>query len=163
MFLIKIGKYFPSGSSIFSVAVCLTLNQGTSKPRTTKFSATTDSGTDSQVSPSITTKANSGLAIYRYTKAGATCILLKTDAVVEVYYKLHTLDEKVSSFIPEKPLIEGDCNEDSSFMRISWTGYSLVIYFSKTPGGERWYISKLKLIVSPDLLEFHNTVKQDAC
>lgn len=68
----------------------LTLNQGTSKPRHTKFSSsTTDSGSGSLVTPtssSASPKDNSGVAYYRFinSKSGTTCILLKTDALVEV-------------------------------------------------------------------------------
>lgn len=42
------------------------------------------------------------------------------------------MEEQADSFIPEKALVEGNCkNEDNSYMRLSWTGYSLVISFSK--------------------------------
>lgn len=41
-------------------------------------------------------------------------------------------------------------------MRITWSGYSLVWTFAKTPGGERWYISRLELTVSTDLPQYHN-------
>ncbi|CAH1113280.1 unnamed protein product [Psylliodes chrysocephalus] len=140
----------------------LTINQATTKPRYTKFSASTTEGIGPLATPvsSVAQSKNddSGVAYYRlfHSKTGATCILLKTDAVVEVVFKLHDLDEQADSFIPEKALIEGDCkNEDYAFMRISWTGYSLVINFAKTPGGERWYISSLGLSVSPDLPQFH--------
>ncbi|CAG9855760.1 unnamed protein product [Phyllotreta striolata] len=139
----------------------LTLNQATTKPRHTKFSTPS---TDSSGSP-VTSASNaaqnkaadSGVAYYRLiSRMGATCILLKTDAVVEVNYTLHDLEEQVSAFIPEKALIEGECKEeDKATMRISWTGYSLIINFAKTPGGERWYISLIRLSASPDLPGFH--------
>ncbi|XP_050518718.1 uncharacterized protein LOC126892907 [Diabrotica virgifera virgifera] len=160
----KGGMAYLSSLIIFAttctIVSALTLNQGTTKPRHTKFSGSTTEGVGPLVTPvsSSASKDDSGVAYYRLfnSKTGATCILLKTDAVVEVQFKLHDLDEKADSFIPEKALIEGDCkDEDAAFMRISWTGYSLVINFAKTPGGERWYISSLGLNISPDLPQFH--------
>lgn len=99
-------------------------------------------------------ESKDGVATYRFinSKTGTTCILLRTDAVVEVKFRLHNLEEQADSFVPEQALVEGDCkNEDYSYMRLSWTGYSLIISFSKSPGGELWYIDKVELTVSPDL------------
>ncbi|XP_057672081.1 uncharacterized protein LOC130903776 [Diorhabda carinulata] len=147
-------------ATTWSLASALTLKQATTKPRHTKFSVSTTEETSPLATPvsSTASKDDSGVAYYRMfnDKSGATCILLKTDAVVEVRFKLHDLDEQADSFIPEKALIEGECKEeDAAWMRISWTGYSLIINFAKTPGGERWYISSIELTVSPDLPQFH--------
>ncbi|KAJ8922455.1 hypothetical protein NQ315_004402 [Exocentrus adspersus] len=148
------------GASVTWTASAITLAPITSRPRHTKFSSSTvDSGSGTvAVFTSSPTKDNSGVAYYRYinSKSGTTCILLKTDAIVEIKFKLHNLEEQGDSFIPEKVLIEGDCkNEDYQFIRIEWTGYSLVISFAKTPGGERWYINNIKLTANPDLPQFH--------
>ncbi|CAG9816285.1 unnamed protein product [Phaedon cochleariae] len=158
-------EFFVICTILISVASGLTLNQPTSKPRHTKYVTSTTEGSGTLTAPSSSTnpKDNSGVAYYRLfnSKTGATCILLKTDALVEVKFRLHDLEEQADSFIPEKALIDGDCrNEDASSMTISWTGYSLVINFAKTPGGERWYISSLGLTVSPDLPAFHGIPRQ---
>lgn len=64
-------------------------NQITPKPRHTKFSSSTEPGSGSLATPSSTaSKDNSGAAFYRYnSNSGTTCILLKTDAVVEVSFQ----------------------------------------------------------------------------
>ncbi|XP_019873784.1 uncharacterized protein LOC109601919 [Aethina tumida] len=137
-------------------------NQVTPKPRHTKFSSstpTTDAGSGSLATPtSSTASKDSGVAFYRYINSNSqsTCILMKTDAVVEVNFKLHNLEEQADSFIPEKVLVDGNCKyDDAQLLRIIWTGYNLDINFAKTPGGERWYISNIELTVSPDLPKFH--------
>ncbi|XP_044753159.1 uncharacterized protein LOC123312752 [Coccinella septempunctata] len=127
-------------------------NQPTDRPHKFRISSTTvapASGVSNQSSES-----KDGVATYRFinSNTGTTCILMRTDAVVEVKFRLHNLEEQADSFIPEKALVEGNCkNEDSSYIRLSWTGYSLIISFAKSPGGELWYIDKVELTVSPDL------------
>ncbi|XP_008191315.2 uncharacterized protein LOC100141538 [Tribolium castaneum] len=152
-------KYFLIYATISSLVSAITLpNQITPRPRHTKFSSsTTEPGSGSLATPSSTaSKDNSGAAIYRYNgNGGTTCILLKTDAVVEVKFLLHNLEEQADSFIPDKALVDGNCKkEDTSFMTISWSGYNLLLNFAKTPGGERWYIENVELTVNPDLPQF---------
>lgn len=84
--------------------------------------------------PSTTPKSDSGLAIYRLKNPNArtTCILLMTDAVVEVKFKLHDIDTQHDSFIPEKPKIIGDCSQDEfEKMTLAWPGYELTMTFAK--------------------------------
>lgn len=72
-----------TGSTTLSIVFALTLPQGTTKPRQTKFSSST-------IEPGVvaTTSAtdNSGVAYYRLINpvTHSTCILLKTDGIVEV-------------------------------------------------------------------------------
>ncbi|KAK9878367.1 hypothetical protein WA026_021677 [Henosepilachna vigintioctopunctata] len=120
------------------------------KPRLIIPTTAASSGT----ATAAASEAKDGVATYRLNNnnIGTTCILMRTDAVVEVNFRLHNLEEQADSFIPEKALVEGTCTgEDTSNLRLSWTGYSLVINFAKTPGGELWYIDKVTLTVSPDL------------
>ncbi|KAG5898369.1 hypothetical protein JTB14_015801 [Gonioctena quinquepunctata] len=146
-------------ATISSFVSGITLKPFTSKPRLTKYVPTPSESSDalSPPAPSATSKDNSGVAYYRLfnSRSRTTCILLKTDAVVEVKFKLHDLEEQADSFIPENALIDGECGDDFSSMRISWNGYGLVINFAKTLGGERWYIKDLVLIASPDIPQFH--------
>ncbi|XP_022905217.1 lysosome-associated membrane glycoprotein 5 [Onthophagus taurus] len=125
----------------------------TSKPRHTKYSLSTPApGSGSLVTPdNLPATANSGISLYRVKSNGATCILLKTDGLIEITYKSAIDEEKGDTYMPDYPIIDGNCQEDDASMRLSWNGYSLYWEFAKTPGGERWYISKLELTVSKDL------------
>lgn len=110
---------------------------------------------------STTTKApkdDSGIAVYRLINSDTdtTCILLKTDAVVEINFKLHGVDTRADSFIPEKAMVDGKCSDESDMeMLLSWPGYRLTMSFAKAPGGELWYISNMELGVSVDLPQLH--------
>ncbi|CAH1962634.1 unnamed protein product [Acanthoscelides obtectus] len=157
-----------SGSVFVLIAVLLTLcsainlNQPTSKPKHIKLAPSTASPGDGGAS--TPKQDDSGVAIYRFINShtGTTCILMKTDAVVEIKFKLNNLEEQADSFIPERALLESNCqNEDVASLRISWTGYSLVISFAKYPGGEKWYISNVELTVSPDLPQLRGIPVKD--
>ncbi|KAJ8974356.1 hypothetical protein NQ317_009427, partial [Molorchus minor] len=149
-----------------SMVLGLSLNQASPKPRVTKFSPTTEASRDLSLPPSTTTADSSGVAIYRFRKYDYTCILLKTDAVVEVKFRLHDLEEQADSFVPNKVTVEGNCDDYSSFITLSWPGYSLIIFFAKTPGGQRWFINKITLLVSPDVkglqgVEVHGSLENE--
>lgn len=59
-------------------------------------------------------------------------IILKRNNLLQVKFKLHNLGEQADSFIPAKPTIEGNCNnEDAATMKIKWPGYSLLLSFAK--------------------------------
>ncbi|XP_014249607.1 lysosome-associated membrane glycoprotein 5 [Cimex lectularius] len=86
--------------------------------------------------------------LYRLnTDEGGTCILIQTDALVE--FKFTTTSNQVEEkdvFIPTSAIVNGDCsNEDKQNIILKWKSFVLIIYFSKTPGGERWFVSKLEL------------------
>lgn len=78
--------FFVSGATSWTVEGLKLSNQVTTKPRLTKFSSsTTELGSGALVTPT-SSSGDSGVAYYRLvnSNSGTTCILLKTDAVVEV-------------------------------------------------------------------------------
>lgn len=150
--------------------------QATSRPRHTKYSSPTPpplpvvagaaapigAGRPTPAAPPAPVTPGSGVGVYQVVNDNdITCILLKTDALIEIDFKSNIGDEEGDTYMPEETIVEGNCkNEDDSSMRITWKGYILVIYFAKTPGGERWYISNLELTVSTDLPHYHNIKTQ---
>lgn len=75
----------------------------------------------------------------------------------QIKFKSHIGDETGDTYIPEKPTITGNCqNEDSATLTLSWEGYLLFWEFAKTPGGERWYVNNIELTVSTDIPAYHN-------
>ncbi|ENN79890.1 hypothetical protein D910_07306, partial [Dendroctonus ponderosae] len=136
-------------------------NKGTTRPRLKATVAP-------QVSAlNVTTKSpkeDSGVAIYRVInrKTDTTCILLKTDAVVEVKFKLHGIETQADSFIPEDAMVVGECDqEESVVMTIVWPGYSITMAFAKTPGGEVWFLKNVALTASVDIPQFHGIKTRD--
>ncbi|XP_073988447.1 lysosome-associated membrane glycoprotein 5 [Rhodnius prolixus] len=87
-------------------------------------------------------------AVYRWkADSGGTCILLVVDALVGFTY-VTKLDEvlEVDSFVPASATVKGDCkDEDKETLILKWKSFVLMMYFSKTPGGERWFVSKMEL------------------
>lgn len=54
-----------------------------------------------------------------------------------VWYELF---QEANIFVPDNVDISGVCDEDESSLTIVWKGFTLTLFFSKTPGGERWYL-----------------------
>ncbi|KAK9878366.1 hypothetical protein WA026_021676 [Henosepilachna vigintioctopunctata] len=109
-------------------------------------------------------EAEVGLPTYRVinSKHGNTCILFKADALVEVKFMRHNLEEQVDSFIPDKALVGGSCTgTDISNINLSWNGYNLVINFEKKSSGDLWHIKKVTLTVSPYHPQFMGINKYD--
>ncbi|XP_050315370.1 lysosome-associated membrane glycoprotein 5-like, partial [Anthonomus grandis grandis] len=162
-------QFFVICTSLTSLTQSIELsnNKGSSKPIRPRTSTPPSlEGVTSKAAPVISTtpKDDSGVAIYRVLNriTDTTCILLKTDALVEVTFKLHKLDEKAASLIPEKAMIDGDCGlEERVTMNLVWSGYKLTLSFKKTPGGELWYINNVELDASVDLPEFHGILTRD--
>lgn len=128
-------------------------------PRHTKYtlnSTTLVNGT--KIANFAATTATKGVVLYKITASnGATCILLKVDGLIEVYFKSHIGSERADTYMPEDALVEGTCKyEDTASMKITWDGYSMIWSFAKTPGGERWYVSQIELIVSTELERYHS-------
>ncbi|KAF5296027.1 hypothetical protein FQR65_LT10330 [Abscondita terminalis] len=147
--------------TVFSLVSSITLPyMVTNKPpRHTKYTLNSTmlvNGT--KISNFAATTATKGVVLYKVTASnGATCILLKVDGLIEVYFKSHIGKEQVDTYMPEDALVEGTCkNEDSASMKISWEGYSMIWNFAKTPGGERWYVSQIDLTVSTALERYHS-------
>ncbi|GJQ77813.1 hypothetical protein Trydic_g16070 [Trypoxylus dichotomus] len=128
----------------------------TDSPRTTRSNTTAPSTTTS-VSPSIFTP-ELGVALYKLTtNNGATCILFKTDSLVEVIFKEHGEDEIEHAYIPDNVIIAGNCQyEDSATMTISWSEYVLFWEFAKTPDGDHWYVSNIELTVGTSIPIYYN-------
>ncbi|KAK7866604.1 hypothetical protein R5R35_010436 [Gryllus longicercus] len=91
--------------------------------------------------------ANPGrLPQYRLTnRGGETCILMEMDAVVGIFYEMKSkerrdLEEYVDDVEPT-----GFCKDDEAQLIIAWKAFELRWSFSKTPGGERWYVNLIEL------------------
>ncbi|XP_040168150.1 uncharacterized protein LOC120903033 [Anopheles arabiensis] len=114
----------------------------TKKPRITKYTMKPTS--------SSATAVPSSLSLYRLDgSSGATCILIQTDALLSIQYRdKYNEDKEADSFLPDQMDISGECWEDESRITMSWKGFTINIYFSKTPGGERWYVNSVDLAYS---------------
>ncbi|KAI4471413.1 lysosome-associated membrane glycoprotein [Holotrichia oblita] len=137
--------------SLLSLVSSINLqNLPTYKPRTVKPTVAAPTN--------VTVPApGEGVALYRVTTSnGDTCILLKTDALVEVKFKVHGVEETGDAYVPEKTIVDGNCQySDSASMRISWSEYVLFWEFAKTPGGDTWYVSNIELTVGTSLPAYH--------
>ncbi|XP_017777981.1 PREDICTED: uncharacterized protein LOC108563737 [Nicrophorus vespilloides] len=157
----EIGQLFLFLCTVFQLCSGLTLPyMVTTKPRHTKYSssiATPVANGSVAVPSNATIIEGKGEALYRVNdNKGSTCILLKTDALIELSYKSNIGEETEDIYIPENALVEGNCKyEDESSMRLSWKGYTLILSFSKTPGGERWYITNVELRVNTNVQKHH--------
>lgn len=144
----------------------LSIHNSTRKPRITKYMTSTPEPGASPTTEAPVTQKNSPL--YRVvTNTGTTCILLATDAIIEIRLKSNIGDENIDTFVPDKAMVEGDCKyEDTETMTISWPGYRLEWNFAKTPGGERWYVDKITLVVSASqatgLHHYHTIASQSS-
>ncbi|CAH1397125.1 unnamed protein product [Nezara viridula] len=91
-------------------------------------------------------------ALYRVKAADdSTCIKLKVDAILSFKYltKLNEIQDK-ETFIPTGATVTGDCSdEDKQNLVLRWHSFVLKWYFSKTPGGERWFVPKIELKYDP--------------
>lgn len=89
-------------------------------------------------------------SVYRINNTiGATCILIRTDALLSVQYRDKLGDDREGDiFLPDYPELSGDCQEDQSSITLKAKGFVLEMDFKKTPGGERWYVSNVELAYS---------------
>lgn len=127
-------------------------------PRHTKYTNSTILINGTKIANVAATTATKGVVLYKVTaKNGATCILLKVDGVIEIYFKSHIGSEQGNAYMPEDALVEGNCKyEDTASMTITWEGYVMIWNFAKTPGGERWYVSQIELTVSTAIERYHS-------
>lgn len=114
----------------------------TKKPRITKYTL--------KPTVSSATAVPSSLSLYRLNgTSGATCILIQTDGLLSIQYRdKYGEDKEADTFMPDQMDISGECWEDESKVSLGWKGFVLNIYFSKTPGGERWYVNSVDLYYS---------------
>ncbi|CRL05660.1 CLUMA_CG018695, isoform A [Clunio marinus] len=113
----------------------------TKKPRVSKYT----------MKPQAPTSPPSSTSTYRVnTTNGNTCILIRTDGLLSIQYrdKLNE-DREADVYLPDNPGLKGICdNSDESSVTLSFRGFILSMYFSKTPGGERWYVNTIELSYS---------------
>ncbi|KAF5279365.1 hypothetical protein FQA39_LY05475 [Lamprigera yunnana] len=142
----------------FSLVGSITLSfmETTKAPRHTKYSL--NSTTLSNGTNFAATTATKGVVLYKISASnGATCVLLKVDGLIEIYFKSHIGNEQADTYMPEDALVEGNCKyEDTASMKITWDGYSMIWNFAKTPGGERWYVSRIEVTVSIKIERYHS-------
>ncbi|XP_049829947.1 uncharacterized protein LOC126269384 [Schistocerca gregaria] len=113
-------------------------------PKETIETTTTPPTTTSRPTTTEVPRTNS---LFRFRgKDGATCILLQVDALLSIKYKTISGEMRDRDiYVPNKANISGSCNEDTSYLDLTWPSFFIRWSFSKTPGGERWYINKLEL------------------
>ncbi|KAE8753036.1 hypothetical protein FOCC_FOCC000381 [Frankliniella occidentalis] len=77
------------------------------------------------------------------------CILFKVDALLIFKFRtVHEEDAEKDVFIPNNARVTGDCGSgDDAYMSVAWQDMEWTSYFTKTPGGERWYIEKSDLSI----------------
>ncbi|CAG9790058.1 unnamed protein product [Diatraea saccharalis] len=140
---------------------CLQLESqaSTRRPRVTKYSKTT-------VAPGGSTEAATerslDTATYRLRDGDETCILLTVDALLDISY-LTKLNERAdaNTFVPNNANVAGVCKEgDAETLIISFKEFSLEWYFAKTPGGERWYVSSMRLTYNSSARILEHAAKQ---
>ncbi|KAL0273467.1 UNVERIFIED_CONTAM: hypothetical protein PYX00_006122 [Menopon gallinae] len=88
--------------------------------------------------------------IYRLNgNNGAACILISTDGVVDFDYETNIGEIRDKPlYLPEVYEATGNCDKpDEAYINVSWEGFNWIVYFSKTPGGEHWYVSKMEMIL----------------
>ncbi|KAK6623358.1 hypothetical protein RUM43_009210 [Polyplax serrata] len=102
----------------------------------------------SSARPPPAPESESSAIVYRLNaNNGAACILISTDGLIDFDYDT-TLGEKREKpiYLPEVFETRGNCERpDDAYINVIWEGYKWSVYFSKTPGGEHWYVSKMEL------------------
>lgn len=89
-------------------------------------------------------------AIYKLLDSrGSACILFKVDALLVIKFTtVHEEQAEKDMFIPNNAKVTGDCGSgDDAMLVVSWNDMEWSTYFTKTPGGDRWYIEKTELTV----------------
>ncbi|XP_022180082.1 lysosome-associated membrane glycoprotein 5 isoform X2 [Myzus persicae] len=81
---------------------------------------------------------------------GNTCILLRVDAVIEVKFKTKLgSEDQTDLYVPDDAEVTGDCsNEDDATLILKWKNFVFTWYFTKTLGGERWFVKALELEIN---------------
>lgn len=89
-------------------------------------------------------------AVYRLLDSrGNACLLFKVDALlIFKFTDVHEKEAEKDEYIPNDATVTGECGSgDDATMTVSWQKFEWTSYFTKTPGGERWYIEKSDLFV----------------
>ncbi|XP_066586497.1 lysosome-associated membrane glycoprotein 5 [Prorops nasuta] len=123
-------------------------------------STSTTIKTTTTTTPEPTTQKSSlSLPIYRVENSnGHTCILLQVDALINIQYRNKLgEDDEAGMYIPEDVKVTGNCeNRNTVTMSLKWNAYLLAWSFSKTSGGEHWYVGKIELTFNSSDKHFHN-------
>lgn len=91
------------------------------------------------------------VSLYRVNNTkGITCILIRTDGILDIKYRTSTGEDVVANtFMPDETDLSGDCSDDNvQSLTMIFKGFTLFMLFKKTPGGERWYVSTIDLAYS---------------
>ncbi|XP_060845092.1 lysosome-associated membrane glycoprotein 5 [Rhopalosiphum padi] len=98
-----------------------------------------------------TTQSNIVASLFRLNEEeGNTCILLRVDAVIEVKFKTKLgSEDQTDLYVPDDAEVTGDCsNEDDATLILKWKNFVFTWYFTKTLGGERWFVKALELEIN---------------
>ncbi|KAJ6635169.1 Lysosome-associated membrane glycoprotein 5 [Pseudolycoriella hygida] len=138
-------------TAIIGIGLTLQLEGlSTKKPRLTKYTMkpTVESGPDEEAS----------LSTYRINNTnGATCILIRTDALLSISYRdTFGADRELNVYLPDHPQLSGTCEDDQSSITLKAYDIVVEIDFKKTPGGERWYISYVEVSYSSSNPKFEH-------
>ncbi|KAG4077392.1 hypothetical protein HA402_009793 [Bradysia odoriphaga] len=104
------------------------------------------------------TSLPSTVSMYRINNTnGATCILIRTDALLSVSYRDKLGEDKeLDIYLPDYPELWGTCEDDQSSISLKTKDFVLEIDFKKTPGGERWYVSYVEVSYSSSNPKFEH-------
>ncbi|KAL4127178.1 hypothetical protein QTP88_011375 [Uroleucon formosanum] len=94
---------------------------------------------------------------------GNTCILLRVDAVIEVKFKTKLgSEDQTDLYVPDDAEVTGDCsNEDDATLILKWKNFVFTWYFTKTLGGERWFVKALELEINTGDKHFDHIKTKD--
>ncbi|XP_050426398.1 lysosome-associated membrane glycoprotein 5 [Adelges cooleyi] len=94
---------------------------------------------------------------------GTTCILLRVDAVIEVKFKTKLgSEDQTDLYVPDDAEVSGDCsNEDDATLILKWKNFVFTWYFTKTLGGERWFVKALELEINTADKHFEHIKTRD--
>ncbi|XP_050530622.1 lysosome-associated membrane glycoprotein 1 [Daktulosphaira vitifoliae] len=94
---------------------------------------------------------------------GSTCILLRVDAVIEVKFKTKLgSEDQTDLYVPDDAEVSGDCsNEDEATLILKWKNFIFTWYFTKTLGGERWFVKAIELEINTADKHFQHITTRD--
>ncbi|XP_063705023.1 lysosome-associated membrane glycoprotein 5 isoform X2 [Culicoides brevitarsis] len=105
-----------------------------------------------------TTPFPSTSALYRLNNQnGVTCTLVESDALLTIHYFDKAGQKKdVNMYLPDQVDIKGNCGEDESSLIVTHEGFTMTLWFAKTPGRERWYLRNSEVTYSTSNPKFEN-------
>lgn len=72
-------------------------------------------------------------SLYRINgTSGATCILIRTDALLSIkYFDIYNQHTEADVFLPDDPVLSGECYDDESSITMVFSDFTLSMYFRK--------------------------------